>query len=89
MREIEGHRTRKLKGWIAGAIQIESYMGALIHMSPDFLFHQVMPANGGPPLDRLIDKFVTPEPEFFLRTTRKYSGTRSFDLSTHGRRNGL
>ena len=43
-------------------------MGALIRKSPDFVFHQEVPPNGGPPLNRLISGFVTPEPDFFLRT---------------------
>jgi sulfite oxidase len=36
--------------------------------NPDFIFHQETPPNGGPPLERLIEEFVTPVPDFFLRT---------------------
>jgi sulfite oxidase len=43
-------------------------MGTLVHKSPDFVFHQEVPPNGGPPLDRLIHEFATPVPDFFLRT---------------------
>jgi sulfite oxidase len=43
-------------------------MGALFHKSPDFVFHQEVPPNRGPPLNRLIDEFVTPVLDFFLRT---------------------
>jgi sulfite oxidase len=43
-------------------------MGASVQKSPDFVFHQEVPPNGGPPLNRLVEEFVTPEPDFFLRT---------------------
>jgi sulfite oxidase len=43
-------------------------MSALVHKSADFVFHQEVPPNGGPPLNRLIEEFVTPESNFFLRT---------------------
>src|SRR5689334_6384996 len=36
--------------------------------NPGFIFHQETPPNGGPPLERLIEEFVTPVPDFFLRT---------------------
>ena len=39
-----------------------------VHKSADFIFHQAIPPNGGPPLERLIDEFATPVPDFFLRT---------------------
>jgi DMSO/TMAO reductase YedYZ molybdopterin-dependent catalytic subunit len=43
-------------------------MSAPVHKSADFVFHQEVPPNGGPPLNRLIEEFVTPESNFFLRT---------------------
>jgi sulfite oxidase len=36
-------------------------MDAPLHKSADFVFHQKEPANGGPPLYRLVEEFVTPE----------------------------
>jgi sulfite oxidase len=43
-------------------------MDPLVRKSPDFVFHQKIPPNGGPPLNRLVEEFVTPEVDFFLRT---------------------
>jgi len=43
-------------------------MVAPVSKSPDFIFHQKTPPNGGPPLQRLIEEFATPVPDFFLRT---------------------
>jgi len=43
-------------------------MDAPLHKSADFVFHQKEPPNGGPPLYRLIEEFVTSESDFFLRT---------------------
>ena len=56
-------------------------MGLPVHKSPDFVFHQEVPPSGGPPLKRLIDEFVTPEPDFFLRT---HGSMPEFDCSTFG-----
>lgn len=56
-------------------------MGLPVHKSPDFVFHQEVPPSGGPPLKRLIDEFVTPEPDFFLRT---HGSIPEFDCSTFG-----
>jgi len=39
-----------------------------LRKSADFVFHQKEPPNGSPPLCRLVEEFVTPEPDFFLRT---------------------
>jgi sulfite oxidase len=44
------------------------FMAAPVIKSPDFIFHQKTPPNGGPPLERLIEKFATPVQDFFLRT---------------------
>jgi sulfite oxidase len=43
-------------------------MLAPVSKNPDFIFHQKVPPNGGPPLERLIEEFATPVPDFFLRT---------------------
>jgi sulfite oxidase len=43
-------------------------MGATVRKRPGFIFHQKVPPNGGPPLNRLVEAFVTPEADFFLRT---------------------
>ena len=43
-------------------------MAALVNKNLDFIFHQKTPPNGGPPLERLIEEFVTPVSDFFLRT---------------------
>ncbi|MBV9390986.1 MAG: sulfite oxidase [Verrucomicrobia bacterium] len=43
-------------------------MDEAVHKSPDFVFHQEMPPNGGPSLNRLVEEFITPETDFFLRT---------------------
>src|SRR5271169_6198477 len=43
-------------------------MDALVCKSPGFVFHQRTPPNGGPPLNRLVEEFVTSEADFFLRT---------------------
>ncbi len=43
-------------------------MGALVGKDSSFIFYQEVPPNGGPPLSRLIEKFVTPRSDFFLRT---------------------
>ena len=55
-------------------------MRAPVPKSPDFVFHQELPPNGGPPLNRLIDEFVTPVPDFFLRT---HGNIPDFDRSTY------
>jgi sulfite oxidase len=43
-------------------------MGERIQKNPDFVFRQQVPPNGGPPLPRLVEQFITPEADFFLRT---------------------
>jgi sulfite oxidase len=43
-------------------------MDGPVSKSAEFVFHQQTPPNGGPPLERLVEEFVTPEPDFFLRT---------------------
>jgi sulfite oxidase len=43
-------------------------MGERPQKNPDFIFRQKVPPNGGPPLQRLVEQFVTPEADFFLRT---------------------
>jgi len=55
-------------------------VGVSANKSPDFIFHQETPPNGGPPLDRLIDEFATPVPDFFLRT---HGDMPEFDGSTY------
>ena len=55
-------------------------MGALVHKSLDFVFHQEVPPNGGPPLNRLISGFATPAPDFFLRT---HGGIPELDCTTY------
>jgi sulfite oxidase len=55
-------------------------MGLLVHKSPDFVFHQEVPPNGGPPLNRLVEEFVTGEPDFFLRT---HGDIPELNLSTY------
>ena len=49
-------------------LDYSSRMDALVRKSPDFVFHQKIPPNGGPTLNRLVEEFVTPENDFFLRT---------------------
>ena len=55
-------------------------VGVPVNKSPDFIFHQQSPPNGGPPLDRLIDEFATAVPDFFLRT---HGDMPDFDDSTY------
>jgi sulfite oxidase len=43
-------------------------MGERIQKNPDFVFRQRVPPNGGPPLPRLVEQFITSEADFFLRT---------------------
>jgi sulfite oxidase len=52
----------------------------LLHKGPDFVFHQTVPPNGGPPLKRLIEEFVTAKADFFLRT---HGEIPELDLSTY------
>ena len=44
-------------------------MDPLVRKSPDFVFHQKIPPNGGPTLNRLVEEFITPEVDFFLGRT--------------------
>jgi sulfite oxidase len=55
-------------------------MDASITKNPDFVFHQKVPPNGGPPLSRLVEEFVTSESDFFLRT---HGGIPELDPSSH------
>ena len=42
-------------------------MGERVQKNSDFVFRQKSPANGGPPLPKLVEQFITPEADFFLR----------------------
>jgi sulfite oxidase len=42
-------------------------MGERVQKNSDFVFRQKSPPNGGPPLPKLIEQFITPEADFFLR----------------------
>ncbi|HEY2123111.1 MAG TPA: hypothetical protein VGH07_05925, partial [Chthoniobacterales bacterium] len=65
----KGKELNRQAGW-CGYFRLEYSpgMGALVRKSPGFVFHQKMPPNGGPPLNRLVEEFVTSEADFFLRT---------------------
>jgi sulfite oxidase len=54
--------------------------------SPEFAFHQSEPPNGGPPLERLVETFLTSECDFFLRThgTVPIIDASTFQLSVTG-----
>jgi sulfite oxidase len=42
-------------------------MGERVQKNSDFVFRQKSPPNGGPPLPKLVEQFITPEADFFLR----------------------